>query len=701
MIIAALLGALTFGACVDSQESPSVEAVRIAKAEQLKSIATLNNAKAQAEATIAAAEAALLQAQAQQAAAEAAAKNASTEAQRIANELEAAKNANEIAKLQAQLEYDLLQMQLDLLELQAQVNSEKDSQFAALYNDYTSALNDLYEAQKNVSELTIALSSAEYNLAYDEALSAYMLGLEQAALAKEQQKLAEAEAELAMLREVAKSGISASEADAAIAELNKANAAAQKNLSVANERYARAKEAAEAVDSNISENYNKHAYQKAKADLTKNNDKLNAAAFYDKAITLGGKDIKSKLNAGLTFDFKQLDTNGDKTPDTYFWGYYTKKWDITKEEFVDDDFVKLAYPGISQHKVDYDGNHSNTKNTKYNDSKFSYNMIDHQNEFVAEDAAAAYEEVVAEYIEKTYGAVVTVATANVEAAEVAFEKAFEKEGLDVDDYQDEIDDLKELIAEIKADIVDQQAIIADCQYQLEAYGSILSKEDKEEIEADLKEAENAISKTAIKYDGVEYKGMDKALDAAEEALEDLNDSKEWEAYCDAVKELTTIETVYAKAIETAETAVAKLEAMEDNNEDWIAFAITAHNTAWEAARVEQAAAAAAAKVISDNNKQITNYSNLKTYIAAGTDATYVSNRIDELVAAIGSVKSKTGYTWNIAVYEDNIANWYNNTYDLEWAIEKAKTELAIAQAKLAYAQANVESAKAALDAYTE
>ena len=701
MIIAALLGALTFGACVDTEESASVTAIRNAKAEQLKSIATLNNAKAQAEATLAAAEAALLQAQAQKAAAEAAAQNAQTEAQKIANELEAAKNANEIAKLQAQLEYDLLQMQYELLQLQATVNAEKDSQFAALYNAYTSALNDLYEAQKNVSDLTIALNGAEYDKAYAEALSSDLLGQEQAKLAKAQKNLADAEAELAILRSVAKGGISAAEADAKIAELNKANTAAQKNLSVANEKYVRAKEAAEAVDANFTKNSSKHAYQKAKSDLTTNNNKLNAAAFYDKAITLDGKDIKSKLNAGLTFATVKVDTNGDKTPDTDFWGYYTKKWDISAQKFVDGDFVKLAYPGATAHNVDYNGNHSNTKNTKYDHSKYSYSMYDHQGEFVAEDAADAYEEVVAEYIELTYGAVVVVAEANVEAAEAAFEKAFEKQGLDVDDYQDEIDDLKELIADIKADIVDEQAIIADCQYLLEAFGSILSKEDKEEIEADLKKAEEAIDKTAIKYDGVEYKGMDKALDAAEKALEDLNESKEWEAYCAAVKELTTIEAVYAKAVETAETAVAKLEAMEDNNEDWIAFAITAHNTAWEAARVDLAGRGAVDKVIDDNNKAIKTYNDLKTYIAGGDDAKYVSNRIDELVAAIGSVKSKSGYLYEISELEYSIANWYTDTYDEEWAIEKAKTELAVAQAKLAYAQAKVNSAKAALDAYTE
>ena len=42
MMVAVLLGALSLGACVDNNESASVEAVRNAKAEQLMSIANLN-----------------------------------------------------------------------------------------------------------------------------------------------------------------------------------------------------------------------------------------------------------------------------------------------------------------------------------------------------------------------------------------------------------------------------------------------------------------------------------------------------------------------------------------------------------------------------------------------------------------------------------------------------------------------------------
>ena len=76
MIIAAMLGALTFGACVDNNESASVENVRNAKAEELKSLAALNNAKAQAELIAANAEAALKASQAAINEAEAAIKEA-------------------------------------------------------------------------------------------------------------------------------------------------------------------------------------------------------------------------------------------------------------------------------------------------------------------------------------------------------------------------------------------------------------------------------------------------------------------------------------------------------------------------------------------------------------------------------------------------------------------------------------------------
>ena len=64
MMVAVLLGALSLGACVDNNESASVEAVRNAKAKQLESLANLNNANADAQKAITAAEVALKEAQA-------------------------------------------------------------------------------------------------------------------------------------------------------------------------------------------------------------------------------------------------------------------------------------------------------------------------------------------------------------------------------------------------------------------------------------------------------------------------------------------------------------------------------------------------------------------------------------------------------------------------------------------------------------
>ena len=65
MMVAVLLGALSLGACVDNDESASVEAVRNAKAEQLKGLAALANAQAEATKITAEAEAALKNAQAE------------------------------------------------------------------------------------------------------------------------------------------------------------------------------------------------------------------------------------------------------------------------------------------------------------------------------------------------------------------------------------------------------------------------------------------------------------------------------------------------------------------------------------------------------------------------------------------------------------------------------------------------------------
>lgn len=173
MMVAVLLGALTLGACVDDNESQSVTDVRNAKAEQLKSIAAMNNAEAQAKVTLANADAALKTAEAAQkqaladkAAAEAkiaelqakmaeasydanlAAQLVQAEAAKKAAEYQLALSQGNIDKLVVTLKTDLavlqnelLQAQLDLKDKEGVVADAQLKEMQALANRYATVLS--------------------------------------------------------------------------------------------------------------------------------------------------------------------------------------------------------------------------------------------------------------------------------------------------------------------------------------------------------------------------------------------------------------------------------------------------------------------------------------------------------------------------------------------------------------------------------
>lgn len=123
MIIAVLLGALSLGACVDDNESQSVTNVRNSKTAELKSIAAMEKAAAEAKLTMVNAEAKLkaAEAEAQQAAAAKSLAEAELEkkqAELIALQKAAAEIQNEAEKienqkLQAQLEAEMAQLEVD------------------------------------------------------------------------------------------------------------------------------------------------------------------------------------------------------------------------------------------------------------------------------------------------------------------------------------------------------------------------------------------------------------------------------------------------------------------------------------------------------------------------------------------------------------------------------------------------------------
>ena len=205
MIIAALLGALTFGACVDNNESASVEAVRNAKAEELKAQAALLNAEAQAKVILANAEAALKASQAAINQAEAAIKEAQARYQEALAEAKEIENEGALAELQAkiaeyeatiayqqmlkaqyvaQMEQDainaeikLMQVQQNLLDQQLAFNQKLDEvadaeaqELRKLYNAYVKEAGELNSAIASVTYYQNVIAQAEAGIITAEEL---------------------------------------------------------------------------------------------------------------------------------------------------------------------------------------------------------------------------------------------------------------------------------------------------------------------------------------------------------------------------------------------------------------------------------------------------------------------------------------------------------------------------------------------------
>ena len=125
MMVAVLLGALSLGACVDNDESASVEAVRMAKAKQLESLANINNADADAKKAITAAEVAIKEAEAAYKKAQAELEQAQADQQKIL--LEKAQ-----AALEAELETAKINAEAQLNYAKASLETAKAALIAAL-----------------------------------------------------------------------------------------------------------------------------------------------------------------------------------------------------------------------------------------------------------------------------------------------------------------------------------------------------------------------------------------------------------------------------------------------------------------------------------------------------------------------------------------------------------------------------------------
>lgn len=189
LMVAVLLGALSLGACIDDNESQSVTNVRNSKTAELKSIAAMEKAEAEAKVTLANAEAALnaAKAKAEQALAAKARAEAEMETKQLelielqkkAAELENAAELIENQKRQAALDAELAQL--------AVTQKENEEALAKIANEV------LLMEQNNQTALIKAqldLEKAEQELLNkDEALAKAKTDAERQAILSERAKL--------------------------------------------------------------------------------------------------------------------------------------------------------------------------------------------------------------------------------------------------------------------------------------------------------------------------------------------------------------------------------------------------------------------------------------------------------------------------------------------------------------------------------
>lgn len=149
------LGSTTLTSCVDDNESASVTAIRNAKAEQLKALAALSNAQA---------EAAKIQAEA-----EAALKNAQAEWEKEQTEEAKQKFAIKIEVIKAQAERDIAEAKKQALEYEKQIWDNADAKIQAMVSDYQSALQDVIDTKEELIEAKIDYAHFEVDSTLAEA----------------------------------------------------------------------------------------------------------------------------------------------------------------------------------------------------------------------------------------------------------------------------------------------------------------------------------------------------------------------------------------------------------------------------------------------------------------------------------------------------------------------------------------------------
>lgn len=179
------LGSTTLTSCVDDNESASVTAIRNAKAEQLKALAALSNAQA---------EAAKIQAEA-----EAALRNAQAEWQKEQTEEAKQKFAVQIEVIKAQAERDIALAKKDALQYEKEIWENADAKIQAMVSDYQLALKSVIDTKEKLIEAKIDYAHFEVDSTLAEAkYKEFVIG--------QNQIIAQNEADIKRLQALAEGG---------------------------------------------------------------------------------------------------------------------------------------------------------------------------------------------------------------------------------------------------------------------------------------------------------------------------------------------------------------------------------------------------------------------------------------------------------------------------------------------------------------
>ena len=200
MMVAVLLGALTLGACVDDNESQSVTDVRNAKTEQLKAMAALDKAKAEAELIAANAEKALKEAQAEYQKSLAAAEQAEAELKQQQKEQAAQRFVLEIQRLEAETSEAVARAKQQIANYENTIATENNTKLTTLFSNYSTALGELVT-------LNQTLTGTQASIAYLEAGVEYAKAYAKTQITNNERNIAGYNAQLEVLKDPANTNI--------------------------------------------------------------------------------------------------------------------------------------------------------------------------------------------------------------------------------------------------------------------------------------------------------------------------------------------------------------------------------------------------------------------------------------------------------------------------------------------------------------